>query len=147
MNENGNRYAISALKEQRARLAGEIAHMKKKIAWAGDQLKHIDATLRIFEPTGDPNAIPNMRPRKRVKLFRQGELGRLIFDALRRAGEPITTSAVVTALVAATGNDETARPALAPRVRGNLAYQHGRKAVVKVGDGRETRWALAMDDV
>ncbi len=143
MNENGNRYAISALKEQRARLAGEIAHMKKKIAWGSEQLKHIDATIRIFEPTGDPNAIPNMRPRKRVKLFRQGELGRLIFDALRRAGEPISTADVVKALLAATGNNEDARRALAPRVRGNLAYQHGRKTIVKVGGGRETRWKLA----
>lgn len=142
MNENGNRYAISALKEQRARLAGEIAHMKKKIAWASEQLKHLDATIRIFEPTGDPNSIPNMRPRKRVKLFRQGELGRLIFDALRRAGEPITTAQVVTAITWATGNDESARPAIAPRVRGNLAYQHGRKTVVKVGGGRDTRWRL-----
>jgi hypothetical protein len=143
MNENGNRYALSALKDKRATLSGEIADMKKKMKWREDQLAHVDATIAIFEPGFDINSLPIKRPRKRVKLFKQGELGRLIFDALRRAGEPISTAEVVTAVMEAQGYDEDARSAFAPRVRGNLAYQGGRGTVVKVGGGTETRWRLA----
>jgi hypothetical protein len=57
-NENGNRYALHALKDKRATLAGEIADLKKQLAWRVQQLDHVDACLTIFEPTGDPAAIP-----------------------------------------------------------------------------------------
>lgn len=75
MNETGNKYALAALKDKRATLAGELAQLRNKLAWAESQLKHLDATIGIFEPNLDPDSIPNKHPRKRVKLFRQGELG------------------------------------------------------------------------
>lgn len=143
MNEQGNKYALAALKDKRATLSGEIADMKKQIKWREDQLAHVDATIAIFEPGFDIGSLPLKRPRKRVKLFKQGELGRLIFDALRRAGEPIPTADVVTAVMEAQGYEEEARSAFAPRVRGNLAYQHGRGTIEKIGGGNETRWRLA----
>ena len=82
MNENGNQYALAALKDKRATLAGEIVDLKKQLAWRVSQLDHVDACLTIFEPGVDVGALGIKRPRKRVKLFRQGELGRLIIDAL-----------------------------------------------------------------
>jgi hypothetical protein len=33
---------------------------------------------------------------------------------------------------------------MAPRVRGNLAYLGRRRLVVKSGNGKTTRWALAV---
>jgi hypothetical protein len=143
MNELGNKYAVAALRDQRARLSGEIAALKKQIAWKQGQLSHLDATLAIFEPGADPSAIPNKRPQKRVKLFRQGELGRLIIDALRRAEKPLQTQEIVTALIAETGHNESARAALMPRVRGNLAYLQKSGRVTKAGRGMSVTWALA----
>ena len=143
MNEKGNKYALAALKGQRGSLAGEIAHLKKRLAWAEEQIRHVDASLQLLDPQLFPDLIPAKRPQKRIKLFRQGELGRLIVDALRRAGKPLDTRAVVTAVLAAGGHGEGARPALAPRVRGNLAYQEGRGVVAKAASGRAALWALA----
>ncbi|MFC2950702.1 hypothetical protein ACFOOP_02095 [Marinicaulis aureus] len=143
MNENGNKYALAALKDKRATLSGEIADMKKQIKWREDQLAHVDATIAIFEPGFDVDSLPLKRPRKRVKLFKQGELGRLIFDALRRSGEPMLTADVVTAVMEAQGYESEARSAFGPRVRGNLAYQLGRGTVEKTGIGRDTRWRLS----
>jgi hypothetical protein len=137
-----NKYALAALKDRRATLAGEIADLKRRLQTATTQLDHIDACLTIFEYEGDPAAIPNKRPRRRVKLFAQGELGRLILDALRRAGKPVGTHGLVTALLEAGGHGESARVALTPRVRGNLAYQEGRGAVQKSGRGAAVVWAL-----
>ena len=142
MNENGNRYALAALKDKRATLAGDIVLLRRKLAWAEGQLVHVDACLRLFDPAAKPEAIPVKR--KRVKMFRQGELSRHILDALRRASEgPLGTREVVSAVIAATGASESARPALAPRVRGNLAYHEGRGVIVKQGSGKAARWALA----
>jgi hypothetical protein len=140
--ENGNRYALAAMKDQRARLAGEIKTLQNRLSWAQEQIRHVDASLQLLDPQLFPDLIPAKRPQKRIKLFRQGELGRLVTDALRRAGKPIGTHAIVTAVLAAGGHGEAARPALAPRVRGNLAYQEGREAVTKAGRGKTVVWCL-----
>lgn len=144
MTENSNMYALAALKKKRAGFAGEILDFKKKIKWREEQIRHLDATIEVFEPGFDVSSIPSTRPRRRVKLFKQGELSRMILDALRRAGEPIKTYDVVTAVMAEMGHGESARSALAQRVRGNLAYNEKQaKNIVKVGEGRDTRWQLA----
>jgi hypothetical protein len=142
MNDKGNRYALAALKQQRASLAGEIVDLKNRLSWAETHLRHVDATLHLLDPQLFPNLIPAKRPQKRIKLFRQGELGRLVTDTLRRAGKPLGTHEIVTALLKAGGHSEAARPALRPRVRGNLAYQEGRGKIVKAGRGSTVTWRL-----
>jgi hypothetical protein len=142
MNDLGNRYALAALKRQRGTLAGEIVTLKKRLAWAESQLIHVDATLHLLDPATDATTLPTIRPQKRIKLFRQGELSQTVRDVLRRAGKPLQTQEVVTAVLAAGGLGESARPALAPRVRGNLAYLETSKKVVKTGKGRGVLWAL-----
>jgi hypothetical protein len=142
MTDLGNKYALAALKNQRATLAGEITDLKKRLAWAEEHIRHVDASLQLLDPQLFPGLIPAKRPQRRIKLFRQGELGRLIIDALRRAGKPLGTRDVVTALLKAEGHGESARPALGPRVRGNLAYQERRKKIAKAGHGKSVTWRL-----
>ena len=104
---------------------------------------HVDATLRLLDPTVEINAIPNKRIVKRIKLFRQGELGRLILKVLREANGRVSTAAIVSGVLTAGGHGDRARPTMAPRVRGNVAYQERRGMVNKVGSGKSVRWALA----
>jgi hypothetical protein len=144
MEDLGNKYALAALKNKRATLAGEIADLKKQLAWRTSQLDHVDACLTIFEPGFDVNALGVKRPRKRVKLFRQGELGRLIVDALRRAGKPLGTHEIASALLTEGGYGESARVSLTPRVRGNLAYLEKAGKVTKSGKASAARWGLAL---
>ncbi len=142
MNEKGNKYALAALKDKRASLAGEVAQLKNKLAWAESQLKHVDATLALFDPNIDLDKLPK-RKNKRVKLFKQGELNRLILDALRTADGPMKTFDVITSVMLALGHEEASRPALGPRVRANLQYLlRQRDEVQKIGSGRDARWAL-----
>jgi len=97
----------------------------------------------LLDPSVDIDAIPNRRRPKRIKLFRQGELGRLILGVLRNADTPQSTAAIVSGVLAAGGHGDRARPTMAPRVRGNLAYQERRGTVLKSGNGKGVRWALA----
>lgn len=140
--ETGNMYAMKALKDKRATLAGEIVSLKRQLDWATKQLVHVDACLTILDPAIRITGIGVKRPRKRVKLFKQGELGRNITDALRRAGKPMGTQELVTALLEASGYGKSARPGLAPRIRGNLCYQVKLGRVVSAGTGRAITWAL-----
>jgi hypothetical protein len=141
----GDRYALSALTKRRATLAAEIANLKAQLQHRKQMLLHVDATLKLLDPSIDPAAIRNKRLPKRVKLFRQGELGRLILGTIRKADRPVATAEIVTAILAAGGHGEGARVTVGPRVRGNLAYLERRGKVAKSGVGRMTRWVLAKD--
>jgi hypothetical protein len=144
MNEKGNRYAIAALKDRRATLAGEITKFKQGIYDRENQLSHIDATLRILDPDYRADTIAPKRLR-RVKLFGGGELNRLILDALRRAdGKPLSTPQIADRIIAVKGYGHEAKTALIRRVRANLSYllRH-RQAVEKTGDRATAKWRLA----
>ena len=54
----------------------------------------------------------------------------------------MSTAQIVKAILAAGGHVQSAKSAVAPRVRGNLAYQERRGLVVKTGTGKTVRWAL-----
>lgn len=145
MNEKGNRYAIAALKDKRASLASEIIMLKRQLRHRKEALAHVDATLKLLDPSAVPSAIPPKRrvTPKRVRLFRSGELGALILGALRKAdGEALGTAQIVDAIVRDGEMDEDARPSLMPRVRTNLAYLVRRAKVAKTGSGPSARWSL-----
>jgi hypothetical protein len=139
----GDRYALSALRNKRASLASEIVQTERHLRHLKESLVHVDATLLLLDPGSSPEAIPNKRPVKRIKLFRQGELGRMILGAFRDAEGELPTAAIVDAVLAAGGHGEGARRALAGRVRGNLAYLERRGMVVRNGSGRTATWRLA----
>jgi len=139
----GDRYALSALKNRRATIASEIVSLERQMRHCKEALVHVDATLRLLDESIDIDAIPNKRPPRWVKLFRQGELGRMILDALRNADRPLATAEIVTALLEAGGHGDSARRAVGGRVRGNLAYLERRGKVDKSGNGIGARWSLA----
>jgi hypothetical protein len=146
MNEKGNRYAIAALKDKRAGLASEIIMLKRQLRHRKEALAHVDATLKLLDPSANPSAIPPKRRPKRVRLFRSGELGALILGALRKAdGQPLGTAQIVDAIVRDGEMDEDARPSLMPRVRTNLAYLVRRAKVAKTGSGVTARWRLSHE--
>jgi len=121
MNTLGNKYAFKALRDKRAELSAQLKSLGKQVKAVKAEVAHLDATLRLFDPNFDPRSI---KPAKaaRLHLFKQGELGRLILDALRRAdGKPLPTSAIADSVADAIGQPE-ARAIIARRVRANLAY-------------------------
>lgn len=103
MTPKGNQYAIAALKDRRATMAGEIVRFKQGIRDRLKQLAHLDATLRVLDPSYRSSTIAPKRIR-RVKLFGGGELNRLIHDALRRAdGKALSTPEIAEAIIEAKG--------------------------------------------
>jgi hypothetical protein len=143
-NEKGNRYAIAALKDRRATMAGEIVQFKQGMADREEQLTHLDATLRVLDPSYRADSIPPKKLR-RVKLFGNGELNRLIADALRRAEKPLASHDIADAIVEAKGYGRESIHALTRRVRANLSYLLRNKRVVKTGDRLTARWSLPAD--
>jgi hypothetical protein len=77
VSDKGNKYAIAALKDRRATMAGEIIRFKQGTRDREEQLSHLDATLRVPDPEYLADTIQPKRIR-RVKLFGGGELSRRI---------------------------------------------------------------------
>lgn len=142
MNDNGNKYALAALRERRAALAGEITTTERHLRHLRETIVHVDATLRLFDPNGDPLKIVGKRPYKRVKLFGAGKLNWLVLEAMRKGDRPMTTAEIIAAIVADLGYGDDAAKGMRNRVRGNLTYLAKAGRIAKTGDRATTNWAL-----
>lgn len=138
----GDRYALVALKHKRAVIAGEIVHLERQLRHRKDMLVHVDATLKLLDPSIEVGDIPRKRPSKNINLFRSGELSRLVVDAIRRNGGSANIKEITTALLVSGSHGEEARRVITLRVRSNLAYQVRKRKVVKEGEGRVAVWLL-----
>ncbi len=144
MEPTTNQYALAALKERRATIAGEISSLEDRLRYLRKMAEAVDHTIRLFNPDLDGSAIPAKKPYKRVKLFNAGELNRLILDALRKAGKPLSTGEVTDAVVAELGHGPDAKRGMTNRVRANLNYLlRERKLVTKLGDRLSATWILS----
>jgi hypothetical protein len=110
-------------------------------------LVHLDATLRLFAPDYDPDAI---RPKRvippRSLYLQMGEISDRCRDALRRAnGEPVSSHDIAIAAMEEKGLDVMDSKVRADFIR-RVAYAFSRMArrdqVVRVGHGRSVRWTL-----
>ena len=137
-----HRYALSALRNKRASLASEIVQLKRQLRHCRESLGHVDATLRLLDPSVDIDAIPNKRIRKRIKLFRQGELGRMILGVLREANGAVSTAALVSGVLdaAVTGSQPGAR--WHHGCARTLLIWRGEGTVLKSGSGKRARWQV-----
>jgi hypothetical protein len=107
-------------------------------------LWHVDATLRLLDPSVNTKEIPNKRYPKRVRLFSQGELGRMILGALRDGNrQPGDYGGGGNGDPKGWRPREAARTASAPRVRSNLAYLERRHLVTKLGNRTSACWQLS----
>ncbi len=144
MTENGNRYALAALKERRAAIDGEMRQCEQRLRHLRAMLGHLDATLSLFDPDGNPKAIKAKRPYKRVKLFSGGQLGRTVLSVLRKGGRPMTTAEVIEAVVVELSYGADAAVGMKSRVRGGLLYLWKvRGLVTKEGERETARWTIA----
>lgn len=143
---SANRYALAAIRERRAELAGEITQLESRLRHPRESLVHVDGTLRLFDTDADPSTIPLKRPYKRVKLFGASK-NRMVLDALRKGGRPMKTGEGVN-IVTELGFGPEAAAGLKSRVRAKLVYlAKVRGLVIKDGerDGRGGGCVLLFD--
>jgi hypothetical protein len=144
MNDNGNRYALAALKERRASIDGEIQACELRLRSLNEALCHLDAALSLFDPDYDPKTIRAKRRYDRAKLFGGGKLTRLILDALRRSERPLATAEVIAAIAAEMNFGSDVPAGVKARVRAGLRYlRKVRGSVVKEGERATAVWRLA----
>lgn len=140
-----NTYALPALREKRARIAGEIDSLQKQIARHVEELNSLDQTIALFDPGYQIGSIRSIATRRRSKLFKMGELGRIILSALRTAKRPMQTPELITAVSLAVGLDKSANNRFRGTVWSNLNYLARRGRIVKIGSGQKARWEIVRE--
>ncbi len=96
-------HVISALTQKRSELLGVIDHHKKEIKRVFDELTHINASIKIFNPDFNLREIKAKQFRQPCKFFRRGERAILVLDILRESDKPLTSEEVTSKIKAQKG--------------------------------------------
>ena len=115
--------AITTLRTKRAEIADALEGLGRQVEQRRTDLLHVDATLRLFDPDAEAAPRPKGAVRKRNDWFKPGECRRRIHDVLRDAVTPVTTRAIVEAVMAAKtmpAEDSRARELIHKTVLGSL---------------------------
>ncbi len=94
---------VSGLAAKRAELTGQIQHYRAQIATLVTDVAHLDATIKLFDPEMDVGGIAVKAHRQRNSYFKPGEGPRAVLDALRTAGQALTTRQVTERVMADRG--------------------------------------------
>ena len=140
-------HVVTALRAKRAEISGHVHDLERKLARHRASLAAIDATIRLYAPELDPDAIPPKRTYRRTRYFAKGELSRRVVDVLRQAaGKPMTTAAITSAIVADKGfpvGEGALSEAVTDMVLTVLRRLCKRGEVAKSGASRNAQWALS----
>jgi hypothetical protein len=138
---------LESLIAKRAEIAGDVLALEKKLGTQRAALVHIDATLKLLDPTIRLSEIRAKRPMyARSGYFAPGELTKRCNDAVRVAG-PGGVSAEEVALLALKEKqldhtDERLRSDFIKRIHYAMDRLQRVQTVRRVGKGRGVRWAL-----
>lgn len=139
-------HVISALRAKRTEISGHIHDLEKRIARQRANLANLDATILLFSPGANPDAIPAKRPYRRTRYFGRNELSRLMQDTLRTASGPLTSAEVAVAVMQANGmpcDDARLKEIVASRALTVLRGLAKRGIVAKSGTGRNVQWTFS----
>jgi hypothetical protein len=121
-------HVISALREKRAELSGELIAAEKRILQLREDIASLDRTIQVFDPTAEPHAIRPILRRKKPTLIPRGQCSRAVLDMLRHTDGPMTAREIAAQLAACYQMDArnmVAINALVAKVRNTLARQKG----------------------
>ncbi len=103
-----NDHVLSGLVAKRAELAGQIETMQRDMRELVATIGHIDAAIRVFDPTADISDIqPKLPPR--FQAFK-GEVSRLVLNALRKSPKPLPVSDLTLIVAAGRGINPDDKP-------------------------------------
>ena len=127
---------ISALAKKRSELSGLVAYYKKEIARLAEEVRMLDATIKLLDPGYPIRSIKTKRYQKQNDFFKHGEAPRILLDVLRKSGKSLSTSDIALAVMALKGIDEGRKNALQASILTTLHHQKKKGIVDCTGKDR-----------
>ncbi len=130
---------LTVLRAKRAEISGQVHDTEKKLAKLRAALANLDAAMNILTPD-HPDYVPGRRSYKRTNYFARSELPRLVRDALRVAGKPLSATEIAAHAIAAKGLPPSAHAATVQSVLTVLNVRARKGEFAKTGRTRDARW-------
>jgi hypothetical protein len=137
------RPAINTLERLHAELGGQILENKQRHGELSDQMRQVEAVIKMLDPGYSLRAI-SVKRRQPNPWFKRGTVYRRAVDALRTATEPMTAREIAERVLAAHNIKRPDKAALADLTGSVLASlrNHAGKGVQRTNDGSPARWTL-----
>lgn len=138
-------YALEALKKKRADMTGEIARCHARLQKLSEDLEHLDATLRLFDPDF---VVESVRPKvfqPPASWSKRGEMSRAVLSILRVAKGPLATREIAAMIVDQRGleNSKPILDIMTRRVAGVLRDKRDRGIVRSIEEtGLYLQWEI-----
>ena len=139
------RPAIQTLERLHAELGGKILENRQEHANLAEQMRHVEAVIKMLDPGYSLRAI-SVKRRKPNPWFKRGTVYRRAVDALRTATEPLTARDIAERMLLTakvTNPDKAALLDLAGSVLSSLR-NHAGKGVQRTNEGNPVRWRLSV---
>lgn len=137
------RPAINTLERLHAELGGKILENRQQHAELAEQMRHVEAVIKLLDPGYSLRAI-SVKRRKPNSWFKRGTIYRRAVDALRTATEPLTAREIAERALAAANIESPDKDALADLTGSILSSlrNHDGKGVRRVNEGSPAKWCL-----
>ncbi len=139
-------HVVTALVRKRAELTGDIEHTHERLRQMVLDLENLDATLRLFDPTHQIEAIKPKAFRPPKDWANRGQMTRIVLSILRQAAEPLTTRDIALELLVTRALDKSDKRLLrlvAKRVGVALRGQRDKGSVrSEQGPGQYVLWEI-----
>ena len=135
--------AVAYLVRLHADLGGKILENRKEAKRLAENMEHVEAVIRLFDPAYDVRRITARRRYKGNGIFKRGTILRHALDVLRKAQVPLTAREVTERLLA------ERRATLTPKAMRSLIasvqtslQNHDGKSVIRVGQTVPSAWNI-----
>ncbi len=140
-----DKHIAEVLAQKRGAITGLILDLEERLRQAKQDLVHIDASIRIFNPDADFRHISHKRPSTRTGMFAHGEIARHCREAMRASAEPVSAESVAIQIMQVRQfdiADAKLRRKVNHSVLISLREMRKARSVEKVGEGLGTLWKL-----
>jgi hypothetical protein len=124
-------------------LGGQILENKQRHDELAEQMRHIEACIKLLDPGYNLRGI-SVKRRAPNKWFKRGTLYRRAVDVLRAATEPMSATEIAAAVLKAAGITDASPKAVIDLGQGIKVslHNHAGKSVERVGEASPARWRL-----
>ena len=137
-------HVVSGLLSKRSELLSLLDHCTVEVDRLDTELKHLDATIKLFAPDTDLRSLPPKRFVEANKVFKQGESGRLVLEVLREAGGTLNTQAIAQRIADKKNLDESKIKSIRDTILDTLKRLEKKGIARQSGkDGLAILWMLA----
>ena len=139
-----NHPTLSALIKLHGYIGGQISENKGRAERLADDMRHVEAVIKMFSPDFNVRGIAARRRHKSNAWFKRGTIFRTAVDLLRKIDRPLTVREIAEHMLASRNVADASSKEVRDMMCGittSLRNNDG-KTVETVGEGFPARWRL-----